>query len=109
MAAMWSTMKATAATPDGFGSWRVLEGISLDPPPAPGTFATSIPRTLPVRLILIGFVVDSAGFSTAWWALFITIGALRRQVRRRRGRCAACGYDRQSIESTRPCPECGAP
>jgi hypothetical protein len=30
-------------------------------------------------------------------------------IRRRRGRCTTCGYDRHGLAEGAPCPECGGP
>jgi hypothetical protein len=56
--------------------------------------------------IWTGLFANAAIFATALAALFVTLRAVRRCHRRRRGRCPHCGYD-QRASSTPICPECG--
>ncbi|MFO0875372.1 MAG: hypothetical protein U0575_15575 [Phycisphaerales bacterium] len=108
MAAMWSAAEARSATHSGFGSWVVIEGIALDPPPPPGVFSATIPRAIPTRPIVAGFAVDTVVYVVAWLALLFALGAARRTLQRHRNRCVACGYDRRATARDAPCPECGA-
>lgn len=64
-------------------------------------------RVLPLWPIWRGFAVDSGVFAVAWGVAIPMALFGRGVVRRRRGRCAACGYDRRG-EFAVPCPECGA-
>lgn len=60
---------------------------------------------LPLRPVWPGFAVNAAFYAGVCWSLLATPGFVRRWSRRRRGRCAACGYDLSGLEA---CPECGA-
>lgn len=62
-------------------------------------------KGLPVRPGWLGLGVNTLVFGGACWLLITGAGAARRWRRRRRGRCAACGYDLGDLET---CPECGA-
>jgi hypothetical protein len=48
-----------------------------------------------------------AGTPLMVWTAGCGVGAMRRRLRRRRGLCAACGYDLRGGGGER-CPECGA-
>lgn len=66
-------------------------------------------RVLPLTPRWGGLLADIALFASAFAAFSTTLGALRRRRRRNRGLCPACGYDRSTLSTTTPCPECGAP
>jgi hypothetical protein len=122
MAAMWSAAEARSATHSGFGSWVVIEGIALDPPPPPCVFSATIPRAIPTRPIVAGFAVDTVvsrgddGCSRGWepcWPPVRGVSSRREPCgttpnQRHRNRCVACGYDRRATARDAPCPECGA-
>lgn len=61
---------------------------------------------LPLRPVWPGFAVNAAFYAGMCWVLLAAPGVVRRWRRRRRGACAACGYDLAGLEA---CPECGAP
>jgi len=52
-----------------------------------------------------GFAVNTLFYAGVLWVLFAGPFALRRKIRRRRGRCAACAYP---IGQSPVCTECGA-
>jgi hypothetical protein len=69
-------------------------------------------RVLPLRPVAFGFAINTLFYAAVLWMLFAGPGAVRRLVRRKRGRCPGCGYDlRGQVTIAAPgsrCPECGA-
>jgi hypothetical protein len=63
---------------------------------------------LPWRPLWPGLLANTAFYGVILWALWFTPGAVRRGLRRRRGACVRCGYDRRG-GSLISCPECGTP
>ena len=59
---------------------------------------------LPVMPVWPGFVVNTLVFAVVAVAAVVVPGVARASVRRRRGRCIACGYDLSGLDT---CPECG--
>jgi hypothetical protein len=55
-----------------------------------------------------GFAINTVFYAAVLWVLLALPGAVRRFVRRRRGRCTRCGYDLRAT-TTGVCPECGGP
>lgn len=77
---------------------------------ATGSIAAATPgsaRVLPLWPIWKGFAVDSLVFAGGWGVGIPVALFGRGLVRRRRGRCAACGYDRVG-RFDGACPECGS-
>jgi len=83
---------------------------------------TSALRLLPLRPIFPGFLVNTLFYAAIWFGIFFGVAALRRAIRRGRGRCVKCGYDLRGHHSPHPhpqplsrgergvqvgCPECG--
>lgn len=71
---------------------------------------SSSSRVIPLAPIWLGFTVDALFYGAAWGVLLALVvgpGALRRALRRRRGRCLRCAYDLRGIPEG-ACPECGA-
>jgi len=77
-------------------------------------------RVLPVHPLWPGFLIDTFFYGGIWFGLLFGISAVRRGIRRRRGRCANCGYDLRGQKDHRRdasatsggisgggCPECG--
>jgi len=65
-------------------------------------------RTLPIRPIWPGFLINVLTFSVSSLALLMAPGMVR--VLRSRGReyaCPNCGYELSATPQGRPCPECG--
>jgi hypothetical protein len=65
-----------------------------------------VTRQIPLRPIWPGFAVNTLFYAGVLWVLFCGPFALRRMIRRRRGRCAACAYP---IGQSPVCTECGSP
>lgn len=63
---------------------------------------------LPARPIWGGLLANSALYGVVLLAAAVAPGRVRRALRRRSGRCAACGYSHAGLGGT-PCPECGSP
>lgn len=62
---------------------------------------------LPLRPITASFVVNSLLYAAIVAGLITVPRAVRCMLRRRKGRCTACGYDRRGLSSETACPECG--
>jgi len=62
---------------------------------------------LPVRPAPFAWLVNGLALGLSLLALLTVAAALRGAVRRERGRCPSCGYDRRGVDAARPCPECG--
>lgn len=86
---------------DRFQPWWVFGGDR----PAKTWRAAILPRWPAVT----GLAVDMACYAAAWGGLLFLPGAARRRLRRRLGRCTACGYDARALPEGAPCPECGSP
>ena len=62
---------------------------------------------LPITVNLIGIIINSSIFSLSWMVLiFLCIGT-KTFIRKRQGKCTACGYPRSGRPLTSKCPECG--
>ncbi len=87
--------------------WENKDGVSLYRGAVEygGDFAANL-HIFPLRPFLPGFVFNSLFYGAALWVLIPGLFALRRQIRRRRGLCPACGYDLRHGEHE-ACPECG--
>jgi hypothetical protein len=53
-----------------------------------------------------GLLTNTLFYALLFAALHQLTAYARRARRRRRNRCAACGYDLSGLDAT-PCPECG--
>lgn len=81
---------------------RVVGGLLL------GTkeIAASNPvRMFPLQPVWTGFVIDTLLYASIWFAIF-SLRDIRSAMRRRRGRCARCGY--MLVPEQTRCSECGA-
>jgi hypothetical protein len=89
-------------------SGRTVLATGIEPPGRLRTLLRDnwLTDGFPVAPVWPGFAVDTAFYGTIAFALWSAPAAIRRRVRKRRGRCPACGYDLRGI-TTGPCPECG--
>ncbi len=62
---------------------------------------------LPLMPIWPGFLLNTFFYALLMFAPARAVRALVRVRRRRRGRCAVCGYDRDGLAPRATCPECG--
>ena len=62
-------------------------------------------RAMPLEPIFPGFAINTLFYTGVLWVLFCGPFALRRMIRRQRGRCAQCAYP---IGRSPVCTECGA-
>ena len=60
---------------------------------------------LPLQPIWPGFAINTLFYAGVLWVLFAAPFALRRMIRKRRGRCPHCAYP---IGTSNVCTECGA-
>jgi hypothetical protein len=74
-----------------------------------GTRQSGPPRIieLPIRPLWPGFFFDMIFYGVVWLGLLFRFTSARRGLWRRRGRCAACGYDLRRHSAGDRCPECG--
>ncbi len=63
-------------------------------------------RRLPLTPLWPGIAINTVFYGAILWLLVPGPFALRRYVRRRRGRCITCGYDLRGAFDE-GCPECG--
>lgn len=61
-------------------------------------------RFLPLWPLWPGFVLNTVVYGAAVWCVMFAPGFVRRASRRKRGRCAGCGYELAGLVK---CPECG--
>jgi hypothetical protein len=100
------SMQCKSMFDDKKNAW-VCEGGKLLRP----KWKFSSPPTSPLRPIWPGFAINTVFYAAVLWVLLALPGAVRRFVRRKRGRCTRCGYDLrgQVADDKRQifCPECG--
>jgi len=82
-----------------------VSGIPIDP-----LQGGSIPlseRALPLRILPLGFAVNTALAAVLWWLLLLAFPTTRRFLRHRRCACLRCGYGPLPSPVAR-CSECGS-
>ncbi len=63
-------------------------------------------RTVPLAVIWPGFLINTLLYGALSFGLLFGLGAARRGLRKKRGRCPMCAYDlRGDLDAG--CPECG--
>ncbi|MEQ9095993.1 MAG: hypothetical protein RIE32_06990 [Phycisphaerales bacterium] len=75
---------------------------------SPTRYAVTDRFALPLLPIWPGFLLNTLLYALLLFIAWRLPGVLRRAVRRRRGRCVGCGYDRGGLDAGAACPECGA-
>src|SRR5262245_58228324 len=74
-------------------------------PTAPGKVG---PLSRPSEILWRGMLLNTAVFAAIFLTPPLLFSAARRSIRRRRGLCPHCAYDRRGLPTpTAPCPECG--
>lgn len=62
---------------------------------------------VPTGVLTAGFAIDTAAYAGMWSGVwYLGIVAIR-GIRRRRGKCICCTYDRRGLAVDVVCPECG--
>lgn len=64
-------------------------------------------KVLPGKIRPREFALNTAFYTAVFATLWFTPLALTRLIRRRKGRCPICNYNRAGLAATTPCPECG--
>jgi hypothetical protein len=62
---------------------------------------------LPARILPRGFTLNTLLAAGVLLGLVEGFAFARRRVRRAKGRCPSCGYDRGGLAKNAACPECG--
>jgi hypothetical protein len=64
-------------------------------------------RKLPARILPLGFALNTLFYAAVVLGMVECVAFARRRVRRSKGRCPSCGYDRAGLANGAACPECG--
>jgi hypothetical protein len=62
---------------------------------------------LPARPLPLGFALNTLFYAAVVLGMVECVAFARRRVRRGKGRCPSCGYDRAGLAEGAACPECG--
>jgi hypothetical protein len=85
----------------GWYSLREGTGKGFNPAFRPGALY------LPTRPLPLGFALNTLFYAAVVLGVVEFVAFARRRVRRGRGRCPSCGYDRAGLAEGSACPECG--
>jgi hypothetical protein len=90
------------------GEWQQAIKVAYAKPTianvAPAFLRARATRPLPTRPLVLGLLGDAVFYGAGIAALWYSVPAARRAMRRRRGQCASCGY---ALGGLATCPECG--
>jgi hypothetical protein len=105
--------------PSGFPMPALSRWLLIEPGAKGGMQCSWAHETLTAKLPVVGtiglgmaplwpgFAVNTLFYAASAWGLWRMSFALHRRSRRRKGRCAWCGYDRAGLAAGAACPECG--
>ena len=102
----WSAVERTVwcewprTRQDGYDEYGLRARIA----PLHHVFGGPISALLPTHPIWSGMIINSVMYAALIWLLFASMTMIRRQSRRRRGRCINCGYP---LGESVVCTECG--
>jgi hypothetical protein len=106
---LWSGYELEPST--GYWWYKARDGIKLgDAPSEPGDVGAALAAGASVGdADGVGRVCWECCRSgrCVWGAVVVGPGVVKRAVRRRRGLCVVCGYDRRGLDVGGVCPECG--
>ncbi|MFI4881408.1 MAG: hypothetical protein ACIAQU_02360 [Phycisphaerales bacterium JB064] len=95
--------------PEPLGSPRLSLGHGLELWRNPAATTHNLDRfALPLLPLWPGFLINTLFYALLLFIAWRTPIFVRRTLRRRRGRCVGCGYDRDGLDPGAACPECGA-
>lgn len=98
----------SATAPDKIKTRGGLEAPDWLRPEIRVDISPSSPEYLPFIPVPFGLVVDTFVYALLVFLLMFIPVAARRAIRRRSGRCPACGYDRAGLAAKARCPECAS-
>lgn len=78
----------------------VIEGVTI--------FDDTLPRVIPLAIYWSGAIFNTLVYAAVLLVPFVLVPWTRHHLRRRAGRCTACGYDLRGADHD-VCPECGTP
>lgn len=101
----------SSATSTGPGAGVRQTSWSMRPIPATPTSGAA-PQdpdrgAVPLRPLPLGLAANTLLFASPLIIVLVVVPTARGTIRRRRGLCPACGYERRGLEPGQPCPECG--